>query len=129
MSSRVRQNIKHSVCIAFLLSFGLLAGCSQYKSSWSCQADHGIGCSSIGYADQVARKHIILNTVTATDKKPVITKSNQSASKKNKTLSQQNKTLIKGTGIQQVKPNKPTMLIREHYSDFEKVESKEVEID
>lgn len=80
--------------IALLLSSSMLCNCSQYKSSWSCKNPEGIGCSSIVYADQVARKNIILNA--------------DSAHKR------QDSNIV---------------LIKEHYSDFEKVETKEVELE
>lgn len=46
---------------ASLLMILLLCGCSTYKSNWSCKAPQGIGCSSLEYADQVARDQILLN--------------------------------------------------------------------
>lgn len=38
-----------------------LSGCSSYKSTWDCPKEIGIGCSSIEYADEVAKEQIILN--------------------------------------------------------------------
>lgn len=35
--------------------------CSSYKSSWDCPKVKGIGCSSIEYADEIAREQIILS--------------------------------------------------------------------
>lgn len=46
------------VMIAIMIS---VSGCSHYKSTWSCRDPKGIGCSSVRYADMVARKHIVLN--------------------------------------------------------------------
>ena len=83
-----------------LLAFALmlvasLSCCGQkYKSSWDCASPEGVGCSSIFYADLIARKHIILN----------------------EGVSSQNKKSAK-------------LLIGEHYSDFEKIKTKEIEID
>lgn len=56
----VRIRIAKKVFSTFLVVF-LFTGCSHYKSSWSCRNSEGIGCSSIGYADRIARKDIILN--------------------------------------------------------------------
>ncbi len=39
----------------------LVSSCSHYKSSWDCANPRGLGCTSIAYADEVARRHIILN--------------------------------------------------------------------
>jgi len=38
-----------------------LSSCSSYKSTWDCPKETGIGCSSIEYADEVAKEQIILN--------------------------------------------------------------------
>jgi len=45
-----------------LASFILLSACSGYKSSWDCPKAKGIGCSSLEYADEMAREQILLNT-------------------------------------------------------------------
>lgn len=79
---------------------GVLGGCSKYKSSWTCSDPKGIGCSSVRYADQVARKHIILND---DEKQSYLGDKKRLYSNK--------------------------MLIKEHYSDFKKFETQEVEID
>lgn len=42
-----------------LLTF--LSGCNSYKTSWDCAKAKGIGCSSLEYADEIARKQILLN--------------------------------------------------------------------
>jgi len=47
--------------VALLVVIASITGCSSYKSSWSCKNPEGIGCSSVFYADEMARKHIILN--------------------------------------------------------------------
>ena len=39
-----------------------LSGCSGYKSTWDCPKVKGIGCSSLDYADEIARKQILLNS-------------------------------------------------------------------
>lgn len=68
-----------------------LPGCSHYKSSWDCKNPKSFGCTSIEYADELARRHIILNAEGSGDKK--------------------------------------TILLNEHYSDFKKYTTQEVEID
>ena len=45
---------------ALLLS--LIAGCSTYKSNWSCKNPEGLACTSVFHADEIARKHIVLNS-------------------------------------------------------------------
>ena len=57
-----------------LLVFGLsVSGCSGYKSSWDCPKVKGIGCSSLEYADEVAREQILLNT-KKNEKKKILLK-------------------------------------------------------
>ncbi len=87
----------------FLLSLvlGGLSNCSQYKSSWSCSNPEGIGCSSITYADQIARKHIILA-------EPEVGKTNN---------------------IKTQDKDKPKILIREHYKDFNYYGKSEIDVD
>lgn len=54
--------MKNNVRISLLVILALTAtSCSHYKQSWSCKNPSGIGCSSIEYADEVARRNIILN--------------------------------------------------------------------
>lgn len=89
---------------AISLTLCLLAGCSQYKSSWSCRNPEGIGCSSIGYADRIARKNIILNDDDNLEQQSIV---NQQG--KNK--------------------NYKKLLIRERYSDFKKQNRVEVDFD
>ena len=38
-----------------------LTGCSSYKSTWDCPKVKGIGCSSVEYADVIAKEQILLN--------------------------------------------------------------------
>lgn len=45
-----------------VLSVFLLSGCSSYKSTWDCPLEMGIGCSSIEYADEIAKQEIQLNS-------------------------------------------------------------------
>ena len=150
--NNTRSNLVAPLFASLLLLY-FLTGCSQYKSSWSCEAEHGIGCSSIGYADQVARKHIILNTVTTKDKRDAdkryidnrdIEKGGQINRTHLKKSLQNTKAHFKSSNSPTpAKQNKdqqtqlrnlsdsssPTILIREHYSDFEKVKETEVEIE
>ena len=44
------------------LSLFLLTGCSGYKSTWNCPLEQGIGCSSVEYADEVAKHEIQVNS-------------------------------------------------------------------
>jgi hypothetical protein len=90
--------------LASILTLFLFTGCSHYKSSWSCRNPEGIGCSSIGYADRVARKDIILN-----DDKNFEPQSTVNQQGKNK--------------------NYKKLLIRERYSDFKKQNRVEVDFD
>ena len=50
--------IKKLISIMLLLT---LCSCASYKSTWDCPKVRGIGCSSVEYADQVAREQIISN--------------------------------------------------------------------
>ena len=95
-----------SVCMSMTMLLGS-TGCSQYKSSWSCNNPEGIGCSSIGHADRVARKHIILND--------------------QRLIEDPGRDIAHGTNKNKVGTKK--LLIREHYSDFKKHKRKEVDLD
>jgi len=68
-----------------------LSGCAKYKQHWSCPNAEGIGCSSVEYADEVARQAIILNQVHVTSKNP-----------------------------KKAKKQKTKVLVNEHEEDFEK---------
>ena len=94
---------KRTLNLVFVLILALaeLSGCSQYKSSWSCPNPEGIGCSSITYADQIARKHIILS-------EPEVSKKNRDKQVGNK--------------------DKPKILIREHYKDFNYYGKSEIDV-
>ena len=59
MSSQIR--LINKILFSFIL-FSLVCGCSSYKSSWDCPKAKGIGCSSLEYADEMAREQILLNT-------------------------------------------------------------------
>lgn len=100
-------NTRIAVATLLLLGSSLLGGCAKkYKSSWSCKNPEGIGCSSIFYADQIARKHIILND------------------------GQEERSSMSGAkGTKSKHKKKSKVLIKEHYSDFEKVGRREVEVD
>lgn len=56
------KNINRKILIS-LLMLGTLSSCSSYKTSWDCPKARGIGCSSLEYADEVAREQILLNTI------------------------------------------------------------------
>lgn len=51
-----------------------LSSCAGYKSTWDCPKVKGIGCSSLEYADEIARKQILLNTGKKQQKKVLIKK-------------------------------------------------------
>ncbi|MBA8667340.1 hypothetical protein H1Q59_05480 [Holosporaceae bacterium 'Namur'] len=56
-----------------LLSLLAMTACSSgYKSTWDCPLDKGVGCSSLEYADSIAREQIILNTKASIKKKVLI---------------------------------------------------------
>lgn len=54
--------------IGYILSLFLLSSCSSYKSTWNCPIENGIGCSSIEYADEIAKQEIQLNSNTGSIK-------------------------------------------------------------
>ena len=64
------KNLIRLVLISIMLS-----SCTGYKSTWDCPKVKGIGCSSLEYADEVARKQIILNTGKKQQKKVLIKQS------------------------------------------------------
>lgn len=103
-----RQEVSARIFLAVLMLF-LVTGCSQYKSSWSCRNPEGIGCSSISYADRIARKNIILNDDVDAEQGPEV---NQQSNHNNKREQRHKK-----------------LLIRERYSDFKKQSQVEVDFD
>ncbi len=64
------KNLTKLVLISIMLS-----SCTGYKSTWDCPKVKGIGCSSLEYADEVARKQILLNTGAKQQKKVMIKQS------------------------------------------------------
>ena len=62
-----------------------LISCSHYKSSWDCKNPSGLGCTSIAYADEIARKHIILNEDGSTSEKTILINEHYSDFKKYET--------------------------------------------
>ena len=58
--------------ISILILFFSLTNCSSYKTSWDCPKVTGIGCSSVNYADEMAKEQILLNTSPKTVKKVLI---------------------------------------------------------
>ena len=55
---RMSLNGMTRVWLASLMLLSLCS-CASYKSTWDCPKVRGIGCSSIEYADQVAREQIL----------------------------------------------------------------------
>lgn len=45
----------------FVFSALMLSSCASYKSTWDCPKVRGIGCSSVEYADYIARAQILAN--------------------------------------------------------------------
>ncbi len=100
------QKISAQISSAVLVLF-LVTGCSQYKSSWSCKNQEGIGCSSISYADRIARKNIILNDDNANEYRQDDGQSN----------------------VHNTKNKHKKLLIKERYSDFKKQNQEEVDFE
>lgn len=98
IKTQSKLSVRLTIIALTLLGLIGITGCSQYKSSWTCKNPEGIGCSSIGYADRVARKHIILN----------------------------DEHLMEDTKGRKAKQNTKKLLINEHYSDFKKQKKEEV---
>ena len=61
------KNLTRLILISIMLS-----SCTGYKSTWDCPKVKGIGCSSLGIADEIARKQILLNTAKKQKKKVLI---------------------------------------------------------
>lgn len=79
---------KHNIITLLQYSCGLIVltlavSCSTYKSNWSCKNPTGLGCTSVFHADELARKHIVLNSNTG--KKKVLIREHYSDFKKYKT--------------------------------------------
>ena len=69
-----KYNFGKVISTTLLVILGLsVSGCSGYKSSWDCPKVKGIGCSSLEYADEVAREQILLNT-KKNEKKKILLK-------------------------------------------------------
>ena len=62
-----------------------LSSCAHYKSSWDCKNAQGLGCTSVEYADEIARRHIILNEDKAEKEKRILLKEHYSDFKKYET--------------------------------------------
>lgn len=60
--------------IASIILALILSSCTSYKTTWDCPKIKGIGCSSLEYADEIARKQILLNTGKKLVKKVLIKK-------------------------------------------------------
>jgi len=63
---------KFFLLIFSLFSLFLTSSCSTYKSSWDCPKASGIGCSSLEYADEIARQQMILNKAKREKRKILI---------------------------------------------------------
>lgn len=69
------KNLSKLTLVLLAISL-ILSGCSGYKTTWDCPKLRGIGCSSLEYADEIARKQILLNT-DKSHKKKVLIKRNE----------------------------------------------------
>lgn len=58
----MNEKISRKANIFLFTALIFLSSCSTYRSSWECPKAKGIGCSSLEYADEMAREQIILNT-------------------------------------------------------------------
>lgn len=65
LNNLINRKLLKSFTLFLLL--GNLSACTSYKSNWSCSNAQGIGCSSLEYADEVARKQILLNQASLSD--------------------------------------------------------------
>jgi hypothetical protein len=64
--------VKRMAKLTLFMVLLFISGCSSYKTTWDCPKAQGIGCSSIEYADEVAREMIILNKSQLKPKKIII---------------------------------------------------------
>jgi hypothetical protein len=65
----MRKLVNKFIFVTLLI---VTSGCSGYKSTWDCPKAHGIGCSSLEYADERAKEQIILNHQKSRDIKIMI---------------------------------------------------------
>lgn len=81
-----RLNVKKIQSLRLVIITTLiLSGCGHYKSSWDCKNAQGLGCTSVEYADEIARRHIILNEDKAEKEKRILLKEHYSDFKKYET--------------------------------------------
>jgi uncharacterized protein YlaN (UPF0358 family) len=73
----IKQLVSQLVKAIAMISLSLtLSSCASYKTSWDCPKVKGIGCSSLEYADEIARKQILLNT-DKKQKKEILIRKNE----------------------------------------------------
>ncbi len=77
MKNLTNKNNKFSLTVVSIGLLITLTSCTSYKTTWDCPKVKGIGCSSLEYADEIARKQILLNTDTKV-KKTILIKKNLS---------------------------------------------------
>ena len=63
-----QNHVQFPKYIIFVTAAFLLTSCASYKSTWDCPKVRGIGCSSVEYADWVAREQILANKGIVQDK-------------------------------------------------------------
>lgn len=73
LNSKSNQILKAIIGVGLAL---ILSSCASYKTSWDCPKVKGIGCSSLEYADEIARKQILLNT-DKKQKKEILIRKNE----------------------------------------------------
>jgi hypothetical protein len=73
LNSKSNQILKAITGVGLAL---ILSSCTGYKTSWDCPKVKGIGCSSLEYADEIARKQILLNT-DKKQKKEILIRKNE----------------------------------------------------
>jgi hypothetical protein len=63
------KKMKNQIRLLLLLTLCSLTSCTSYRSTWECPKAKVIGCSSLEYADEVAREQILLNMSEGKNKK------------------------------------------------------------
>ena len=78
MKNLTNKKNKLSLIVASMGLLITLTSCTSYKTTWDCPKVKGIGCSSLEYADEIARKQILLNT-DINNKKTILIKKDLSS--------------------------------------------------
>ena len=78
MKNLTNKKNKLSLTVVSVSLLITLTSCTSYKTTWDCPKVKGIGCSSLEYADEIARKQILLNT-DINNKKTILIKQDLSS--------------------------------------------------